>query len=241
MTVPQIASGLRARAFGCRLAGCRASTAAPWLGLLLVFAFSCLTVDRAGPAPVERNWVFGRLNREHTFGQTFVATPGQLVAIRVLLFANSSDRDDPVTLRLRYANSDLPDLAVATLPLRALDRRDWTTFPISPLTLGLTSSLRLELAAPTLPATDWIIIMAGRDTYSGGELLHDDAPHAAADLAFQPVYRQRWIDWLLPITRMARAKPDLFGWPPLYALLTYTCCMAAAYLLLAIWRDIGHG
>src|SRR5262245_66205559 len=99
-----------------------------WLGLLLVFMLSSLSTNRAGPAPTQRNWVFGRLNREHTFEQTFIATPGELVAVRVLLFANPGGGDAPVTLRLRDARGNLPDLAAVTLPLRALSQRDWTTF-----------------------------------------------------------------------------------------------------------------
>jgi hypothetical protein len=236
MTVRQAAGSLPARAIGRQLVGRRAGKAALWLGLLLVFALSSLTTDRPGPAPTQRNWVFGRLNHEHSFGQTFVAAPGELVAVRVLLFANSGDRDDSITLRLRYADGDWPDLAVVTLPLRALGRRDWTTFDIPPLTLGLTSSLRLDLAVPTLPPTDWVTVMAGRDTYSAGHLLVDGTPHLTADLAFQPVYRRRWFDWLLPITRIAHSKPGPLGWPPMYAMLAYSCCVTVASLILSLWR-----
>ena len=214
---------------------------AAWLGLLLVFVLSSVSTDRAGPAPTQRNWVFGRLNREHTFGQTFVAPPGELVAVRVLLFANLGDHDDPVTLRLRYADSDLPDLAVATLPLRALDQHDWTTFKIQPLILNMTATLRLDVEAPTLLPNDWITVIAGPDSYPGGELFVNDEPRQGADLAFQPVYRRRWMDSVLPITRMALGKRGLLGWPPVYALLAYGSIVASARLLLALWHGSRRG
>jgi hypothetical protein len=257
MTVLQAAGGLRARAIGGWLVGRRAGKAALWLGLLLVFALSNLANDRAGQAPTQRNWVFGRLNREHTYGQTFVVERDTLVALRVLLFANPSGRDDPVTLRLRYADADLPsnrtgergadegavppELAVVTLPLRALARQELTTFAFPPLALSfppgvVTATLRLDLDAPTLPPSEWVTVMAGPDTYGGGQLLVDGEPEPSADLAFQPVYQRRWFDLLLPITRMAHDKPGLLGWPPLYALLAYGCCVIAARLILALWR-----
>jgi hypothetical protein len=212
-------------------------TAVPWLGLILIVVLSSLTTDRIGPAPTQRNWVFGRLDHMRTFGQTFVAQPGTLIALRVLLLANPSDRDDRVTLRLRYVDRDLPDLAVSSLPLRELSQRDWATFKLQPLTLNLTSSLRLDVEAPTLSQNDWITVIAGPDTYPDGEMLVDNLHRQSADLAFQPVYQRRWIDGLLPISRMAQGKPGVLGWPPLYALLGYACCVMLARLISWLWRS----
>jgi hypothetical protein len=214
--------------------------AAPWLGLLLVFALSSLTAEAAGPTPAQRNWVFGRLTHDHTFGQTFLAPPGDMVAVRVLLLANPNDYDEPVTLRLRYAEGELPDLAVSSLPMRALSRKNWATFKIQPLTLNLTTSLRLDVAAPTLPQHDWITVIAGPDSYPNGELFVDNQRRHSADLAFQPVYQRRWIDGLLPISRMAQGKPGMLGWPPLYALLAYGCCVLLVYMMAWFWR-VGRG
>jgi hypothetical protein len=215
----------------------------PWIGMLLVYAFSSITTDSVGSAPTRRDWVFGRLFGEHTFGQTFVLERDELVAVRVLLFANPTDREDPLTLRLRYADSALPDLAVATLPLRALSRGGMTTFAIPPLTLSfpprvVTTTLRLDLEAPTLTPLNWITVIAGPDTYPAGELFQDKIARPSADLAFQPVYRRRWFDLALPISRMAYGKPGLLGWPPFYALLAYACCVMLARLLLRLWRAL---
>src|SRR5215212_4418486 len=171
MAVVHIFHGLRGRLSGDRSAGRHVRAALPWLGLLLIYALSGLTSERPGQGATQRSLVLGRLNREHTFGQTFVVERDELVALRVLLFANPSQRDDPVILRLHYATigmseSDaLPDLAVVTLPLRALVRSELTTFAFPPLTLAfppgaVTTTLRLDLAAPTLPPTDWITVMA---------------------------------------------------------------------------------
>ncbi len=220
-----------------------ARTALPWAGLLLVLLLSSLTTDQSGRAPTQRSWVYGRLNQEHTFGQTLVVERDALVAVRVLLFAGPTNRDDPVTLRLRYAEGDLPDLAAITLPQRALDQHEMTTFAIPPLTLDfppqlVTTTLRLDLEASTLPPGEWITIMAGPDTYLGGALFVDGRARASADLAFQPIYRHRWFDMLLPISRMAHGKRGLLGWPPFYALLAYACCALLTHALLQLWRAV---
>jgi hypothetical protein len=217
----------------------------PWAGLLLVLLLSSLTTDQAGRAPIQRAWVYGQLNQAHTFGQTFVVERDALVAVRVLLFAGPTNRDDPITLRLHYAGSDLPDLARVTLPLRTLDRHVMTTFAIPALTQDLppqtlTTTLRLDLEAPTLEPSDWAIVMAGPDTYPDGELFVDGKARPVADLAFQPIYRRRWFDMLLPISRMAHGKPGPLGWPQLYVLLAYIFCLALAWALrqfqrIAMW------
>jgi hypothetical protein len=218
-------------------------SALPWIGLLLVFALSNLTVDRAGGAPLQRNWVFGRLDSTHSYGQTFVVERDELVAVQVLLFAGPTTRDDPVTLRLRYASSDLPDLAVVTHPLSALARQEMTVFAFAPLTFVfppgvVTTTLRIDLEAPTLTPPDWVTVMAGPNTYSAGELFVDGMPKSGADLAFQPIYRQRWFDLVLPISRMAYGRPGLMGWPPFYAVLAYGYVVALWQALTRVWRAI---
>jgi hypothetical protein len=162
--------------------------------------------------------------------------PGELAAVRVLLFANPGDSDEPITLRLRYAEDNLPNLAVVVLPMHALDQKGWTTFELQPLTLNLTTTLRLDIEAPTLPPHNWITTIAGPDTYPDGELFVDGSPRPTFDLAFQPVYRHRWLDNVLPITRMALGKPGLLGWPPLYALLAYSSVVVSVHMLLALWQ-----
>lgn len=224
----------------------RAGLLLPWAGLLLVLLLSSQTIDQPGRAPTQRNLNYGRLNREHTFGQTFVVERDALVAVRVLLFAGPNNTsDEPITLRLRYAEGDLPDLATATLPLRALDRREMTTFSIPPLTFdfppqAITTTLRIELEAPTLPPDAWITVMAGPDTYGDGELFADGRAKPAVDLAFQPIYQHRWLDALLPISRMAYGKRGVLAWPQLYALLAYGFALLLGYALIQLWRTLRH-
>jgi hypothetical protein len=184
---------------------------------------------------MQRDWVFGRLSREHTFGQTFMVERGELVAIRMVLLSAPGDHSDTVVLRLHSAEDGLPDLAVAKMPVQALAQTDWTTFEIPPVTISQTTTLRLDLAAPTLTPSDWVTVIAGPDTYPDGELYADGQPNPTTDLAFQPVYRQRWFDWLLPISRMAHGKPGVLGWPPLYALLAYCFCLILALALARLW------
>ena len=90
MAVVHIFHGLRGRLSGDRSAGRHVRAALPWLGLLLIYALSGLTSERPGQGATQRSLVLGRLNREHTFGQTFVVERDELVALRVLLFANPS-------------------------------------------------------------------------------------------------------------------------------------------------------
>jgi hypothetical protein len=221
----------------------RAVAVLAWVGLLLVCASSSFTIDHPGRAPTQRNWVYGRLSREHTYGQTFVVDRDELVAVRVLLLASPGAGDESVTLRLSYAGSALPDLAVVTMPLQALARHEMTSFMFPPITPAfppseVTTTLRIDLEAPTLAPADWVAVIAGPDTYPNGELFADGSARPGVDLAFQPVYRRRWFDALLPITRMAHGKPGLLGWPPFYALLAYIYCLAVARALVWIWRAV---
>ncbi len=122
-----------------------------------------------------------------------------------------------------------------------LDRRELTLFPIQPLTFDfptqlVTTTLRIDLEAPDLPPEAWITVMAGPDTYADGELFADGKARPAADLAFQPVYRSRWLDALLPISRVAHGKPGLLGWPQLYVLLVYIFCALLVYVFVLLWK-----
>jgi hypothetical protein len=216
-----------------------------WIGLLLVYLSSSFTSDIPGRAPTQRNWVYGRLSGEHTYGQTFVVERDELVAVRVLLLASPGAGNESVTLRLSYAGSALPALAVVTMPLGALARHEMTSFLFPPLTLRfppseVTTTLRIDLEAPNLAPADWVAVMAGPNTYPNGELFVDGGARPGVDLAFQPVYRRRWFDFLLPITRMAHGKPGLLGWPPLYALLAYVYCLALARTLVWLWRAVSR-
>ncbi|MEM8529976.1 MAG: hypothetical protein AAGF95_03985 [Chloroflexota bacterium] len=65
-------------------------------------------------------------------------------------------------------------------------------------------------------------------------LIHDGVQIARADLAFDVLYETRWMDRFLPITNIAQSRPGIFGWPPLYALLTYTLIITISYLCIKV-------
>lgn len=210
-------------------------------GAVAILGIASITTEAPGPAPTERNWVIGRLHRDQAFGQTFVAAAPELTALRVLLFAPNAERDDPVTLRLRYAAAPGPDLATVTLPMRDLARQGMTAFPLPPLRIqanphSAAAPLLFTLEAPTLPPDAGISVIAGPDTYPDGLMLIAGEARPFGDLAFQPLYRRHWIDPLLPISTLAAGKPGLPGWPPLYPLLAYGYLCLLGYGLHRLWQ-----
>jgi hypothetical protein len=84
------------------------------------------------------------------------------------------------------------------------------------------------------------MVFGDRDSYAGGEFFKGNTSVPAIDLAFEPIYRRRWIDSMLPISRMAHGKPNILGWPPFYALLAYTCLLALTFMLTRLWHAT-HG
>lgn len=215
----------------------------PWIGFILLLVCAIIPAEKIGSAPTQRNWVFGRLGGSSTLSQTFVPEQDDLIAIRVLLFANPAlaGRDDPVSLHLRYTDERLPDLATVTIPLSALSHQEMTTFWLPPLSFdwqakGATALLRFDIEAPTLPKNEWVTIIAGPDTYTDGTLLLNGRVYPHADSAFQLVYRQHPLDTVLPISRMAYGKPGVLGWPPLYALLGYMFCLVLVFAGRAWWH-----
>ncbi len=215
----------------------------PWLGLVVVLLISTQTTTVVGTGPAQRNLVLGKLDQQHSFGQVFVAEQLYLSGIRVLLVPPPGEREDLVTLRLRVYTEGLPDLAVVSLPVHALARQGMTTFAFEPLRLRMTphpvtTTLQLTLEAPTLPPAYGITVIAGADSYAGGHLLVNGVARTQFDLAFQPLYQQRWLDRLLPISRLAEGRPGLLGWPPFYALLVYGYLYVLGRILMLWWYMI---
>ncbi len=204
-------------------------------GLTVVGVFIAIAgwipTTKTGSAPDVRNWVITQLDAEHPVTQTFTSERPGLIGLRVLLFARPLDRDDPITLRLRYADDGAtPDLAIVTVPLRELNPQGWTTFRFpsfgSLATPGAdATTLLLILEAPTIPRGEGINVIAGPDTYPGGRLFIADEELGFADLAFEPVYAVSLLDRIMPVSQLATDKPGLFGQPGFYGLL------CGAYLL----------
>lgn len=190
---------------------------------LLVLAL--LPYDIVGEAPRERNWVFARLDRDHSLRQTFISARHDLYAVRVLLFAPPTAKDNIILLSLRYAGlGETENLVQVGKPLRELSSKNFTTFTFEPITPRgtphtITATLELILEAPTLAPEDAIQVIAGPDSYSDGQLSINRRELGYADLAFQPVYRRYLLDSILPLAALAQGKPGLLGWPPFYAIL----------------------
>ncbi len=212
------------------------------LGMLIVLIASSVTVETPGTAPIRRNWVIGKLDRDHVFDQTFVVDQINFSAIRVLLLPSFNDQsDEPVILRLRTENVFAFEVASVTLPVRDLSRQGMTSFTLPAMRIRatphtITTTLRLTLEAPTIPPAAGISVIAGPDDYPHGEAWINGQPRPDVDLAFQPIYQQRWLDRLAPISKLADGKPGLAGWPPLYALLIYGYAYIAAIGFARLWR-----
>lgn len=192
------------------------------VGLILL---ATLPHDSIGEAPRERNWVFARLDRDHSIRQTFISTRRDLYAVRVLLFAPPTAQETTVMLRIRYFGADATEnLVQVGKPLRELSRQSFTTFTFAPMTPRgtphtITATLELVLEAPALAPEDAIQVITGPDSYSDGQLFINEREFGYADLAFQPVYRSYLLNNILPLTALAEGKPGLLGWPPSYAIL----------------------
>ncbi len=215
----------------------------PWMGLLITLFVSSLSTYVAGAAPRERNQVFARLDQSRVYGQTFMVEYDQLAAIRVLLFPPREPLDDLVTLRLHYPDDNLPDLAYVTLPVQSIASNGMTTFTFDPVRLQPVSdrsnlTLQFTIEAPTLAIGNGITVIGGPDTYAAGQLFINGKPDQGADLAFQPLYRMRWFDRILPISRMADGKPGMLGWPPFYALLVYAYGYILFRVIVRMWQTV---
>jgi len=207
---------------------------------IVIAGAGLLPASRTGPAPLERNWVIAQLDAEHSVAQTFTSERPGLTGLRVLLFARPVDRDDPVTLRLRYADDGItPDLATVTVPVHELKSNGWSTFRFpafdvlaEPYTDAATLLLILE--APTIPRGEGINVIAGPDTYPGGRLFVADAELRFADLAFEPIYAATLLDRIMPVSILAAGKPGLFGQPGFYGLICGAYLASLALALFAV-------
>jgi hypothetical protein len=210
-------------------------------GLVVVYLLSTLTFEYVESSATASTMPVGRLDRAHTFGQTFLLKEDNLVGVRVYLDADPQLGAVPVTLRLRYTDPGRPSLVVATLPADALVVGAPAEFAFAPVMLAfpphvVTTTLRFDLEAPAVTPPQSIAVLGGANTYSHGELFAGETSRPDNDLAFELLYQRRWIDAVLPISRIAYGRAGVFGWPPFYALLAYLWCLALGRALLALWR-----
>lgn len=205
------------------------------VGPALALWLASIDDPRAGGGQAERSWVAGYLDDDHRFGQFAALRLEGLTGIRLWLPRPVSPGPGALILRLRTPG-DSADLATAQLLVAALPAHGPATFRFAAIHGAVPPGDRpvpviLALEARGVDRASAVSVMAGPNNYGGGLLLRDGREIPRVDLAFEPLYAASWFDRLLPITRLARSRPGIFGWPPLYALLAYALLLILGWFL----------
>jgi hypothetical protein len=195
-----------------------------------------------GSGQADRSWVAGYLYDGHQFGQIVEPVRHDLVGVRLWLPRPTNPGAGTVILHIQAVDSSA-ELATAELAVAELAASGPTTFRFAPVPMDrLTTTkpvpLKLLLETRAVDRAGAVSVLAGPNGYSNGMLLRDDMGLPRADLAFEPLYQSRWLDRLLPVTQMARSRPGLLGWPPLYALLLWVVLWGYGWLLLNFIRFV---
>ncbi len=212
------------------------------VGTATIIWLALLDDPIAGSGQVDRSWVAGYLYDGHQFGQIVEPVRHDLVGVRLWLPRPTTPGAGTVILHIQAVDSGA-ELATAQLAVAELAARGPTTFRFAPVPMDrLTTTkpvpLKLLLETRAVDRAGAVSVLAGPNGYSNGMLLRDDQGLPRADLAFEPLYQSRWLDRLLPITQMARSRPGLLGWPPLYALLLWVVLWGYGWLLLNFIRFV---
>jgi hypothetical protein len=210
------------------------------VGTALIIWLALLDDPLTGSGQVDRSWVAGYLYDGRQFGQIVEPARRDLVGIRLWLPRPIAPGAGTITLRIQPIDSEV-DLATAQLAVADLAANGPTTFWLPPVPMDrLTTTepvpLRLLLTTSAVDRGSAVSVLAGPNGYSNGLLLRGQQGLPRADLAFEPLYQSRWLDRVLPITQMARSRPGILGWPPLYALLLWGVLWGYGWLLLNIVR-----
>jgi hypothetical protein len=206
----------------------------------LILWLTALDDPQAGAGQTIRNWPAGQLDDQHQFGQRALLRLDDLVGVRLWLVRPTTPSAGTIVLRLRPVAGG-PDLAEGQLAVSALTQRDpsvfrFATITTDPLTADRAVPIELILETRGVDRASAVSVMAGPDRYTNGTLLQDGREIAPADLAFEPLYQASRFDRILPVTRIARARPGVFGWPPLYALLLWAALCSGGWFMASIVR-----
>jgi hypothetical protein len=197
--------------------------------------------ERVASGGARATWLVAEVSAERRFTQEFPVTRDRLVGVQLLLLRSGLRpelNNELVTVRLHTATRPGPDLAVASLPLGALNTDQPTEFrfpPFSPTVpaSALSTTLVVVVEAPTLPANSGLMLGAASRNAYDGVLRINDQRFARFDLALTPVYEPLIGDRLLPLSRMALGKPGVLGWPPFYLMLMFAYVWA--FVVAASW------
>jgi hypothetical protein len=210
------------------------------LGAGGVWALATQYETRIGPAQEERNWVVGYLHDGHSFGQIMRLRLEGLTGIDLWLQQPVTPGSGAVTIELRRL-ADQQVVATSEIPVAALAARGPTTFTFAVVETDRRAArdpvpLALILRTHEVNRDSAVSVMAGGNRYGGGAILLGENLVPGADLFFRARYQARVIDRVLPITQIAYARPGIFGWPPLYALLAYGLLVGLTLFFIALVR-----
>ncbi len=215
-------------------------SAALLIGPGLIFWLTALEDPQAGAGQTVRNWPAGQLDDQHQFGQRALLRLDDLVGVRLWLVRPIVPGAGTIVLRLRPATggTDLAvgQLAVSELTLHGPSVFRFATIRTDPLTADQSVPIELVLETHGVDRASAVSVMAGPDRYKNGTILQDGREVAPADLAFEPLYQASWFDRILPVTRIAQARPGLFGWPPLYAFLLWAVLCSCVWFMGSVIR-----
>jgi hypothetical protein len=201
------------------------------IGALLIAGLSTITTVDPVSAPITPTDTELTLGGIKTIEQTFTITRPDLVGLAIRLSpAAQSGTDTKIPVHLRYADGPPFDLVIGDALVSAA-KDGVLTLRFPPITVIRdqrvpTTTLRLTLTIPKIPASTGPTITIRENPLSQGGIAVDGRADHHQDLVIAPIYQRRWADSLWPISAMARDKPGLLGWPPLYPLLAYIYIVA---------------
>ena len=212
------------------------------VGAIGAYALATTEGTRVGPHQFEHERSLRKLSDSHVLGQIFEIEPAQLVGLRVWLAVPTTPPESIITARL-YAYEFKRDIASATLPTTALRSGAASVFRFTAIRAdgwpaGKPLTVELRMSTHGVPADLPLVGLGSSNRYSNGLVVYDGHERPREDLAFAALYRGTRIDELLPVTQIATARPGIFGWPPLYALLVWSMLWAAGSLLMSLIRTL---
>ncbi|MEI6775457.1 MAG: hypothetical protein WCK70_01000 [Chloroflexales bacterium] len=196
------------------------------IGALCITALSMITTLDGGIAPPTPTDMPITLAGITTIEQTFTITRPDLVGLAIQIHpATQIVPDLRIPLHLRYADGPPIDLVSENLSVQAATNgviaiRFPPLMAVHDLRVP-TTTLTFILDIPQVQPNTGLTFTARENHQTPDTLTIDGRVLTNRELVFAPIYQHRWADSLWPISAMARGKPGVLGWPPLYALLAY--------------------
>lgn len=199
------------------------------LGVFLLFV-AMMTNSVAGQRAISKNGAYITLTTDNVITWRFQAEQQGLYALQLWLAEKAPSGSTLVVNLTSPTNLDIP----ATEVRLELDKfRDseavlaqFKPVWILPSSRLAQTSFEIQLLLHGSSSDTVIMFQAGSDSTIEQELVP----------AFVPLYQTRQLDRVWPISKMAAARPGVFGWPPFYAILAYAFLVLLFYVILGIWK-----